>query len=201
MAVVQLTISALPAHVRTARLMATSVARRAGIAESTLDEIRLAVGEACSRAVEAHRALCPKEPIQLDLVASGDSVPAELPPTSGGNGAGARSSAPPTHGPGRFEVIVTDRAPAPQAPADPGAREQAVPHGEAYLHLNTPPGGVSGLSPEVGLAVITGLADKTTVDRGDTGTVVRMSWPFPDEEEGADPAGEHHGHTDNAAPG
>ena len=65
MAVVQLTISALPAHVRTARLMATAVARRAGVSESTLDEIRLAVGEACSRAVEAHRTHCPDQPIAV----------------------------------------------------------------------------------------------------------------------------------------
>lgn len=184
MAVVQLSISALPAHVRTARLIATSVARRAGIAESTLDEIRLAVGEACSRAVEAHRALCPKEPIQLDLVASSDSVPAELPTASNSDDVTLNASLPPTHGQGRFEVIVTDQAPAPQAAtAATDAPEQVMTGGDAYLDLNTPPGGVSGLAPEVGLAVIMGLADRTTVDRGDNGTVVRMSWPLPTEEE------------------
>jgi anti-sigma regulatory factor (Ser/Thr protein kinase) len=56
MATVELTFSALPAHVRTARLVATAIARRTGVEESLLDEVRLAVGEACSRAVEAHRA-------------------------------------------------------------------------------------------------------------------------------------------------
>ena len=40
-----------PAHVRTARLVAVAVARRAGVDEDVLDEVRLAVGEACSRAV------------------------------------------------------------------------------------------------------------------------------------------------------
>ena len=55
MATVEVSFTALPAHVRTARLVATAVARRSGVAEALLDEVRLAVGEACSRAVEAHR--------------------------------------------------------------------------------------------------------------------------------------------------
>ena len=52
MATVEVTFTPLPVHVRTARLVATAVARRSGVAESLLDEVRLAVGEACSRAVE-----------------------------------------------------------------------------------------------------------------------------------------------------
>jgi serine/threonine-protein kinase RsbW len=83
MATVELTFSALPAHVRTARLVATAIARRTGVAESLLDEVRLAVGEACSRAVEAHRVHCPGEPIRIEL--RDDS--------------------------GRFEVTVSDLAP------------------------------------------------------------------------------------------
>jgi anti-sigma regulatory factor (Ser/Thr protein kinase) len=83
MATVELTFSALPAHVRTARLVATAIARRTGVDEALLDEVRLAVGEACSRAVEAHRLHCPGEPIRIEL--RDDS--------------------------GRFEVIVTDVAP------------------------------------------------------------------------------------------
>ncbi|MFE5328623.1 ATP-binding protein [Embleya sp. NPDC056575] len=55
MAIVELRFSALPEHVRTARLVAAAVARRAGVAETVLDEVRLAVGEACSRAVGMHR--------------------------------------------------------------------------------------------------------------------------------------------------
>lgn len=83
MATVELTFSALPAHVRTARLVATAIARRTGVEESLLDEVRLAVGEACSRAVEAHRVHCPGEPIRIEL--KDDS--------------------------GRFEVTVSDQAP------------------------------------------------------------------------------------------
>ncbi|MEV4558359.1 ATP-binding protein [Kitasatospora sp. NPDC049285] len=55
MATVELRFSALPEHVRTARLVAAAVARRAGVDESVLDEVRLAVGEACSRAVALHQ--------------------------------------------------------------------------------------------------------------------------------------------------
>jgi anti-sigma regulatory factor (Ser/Thr protein kinase) len=67
MATVELAFSALPAHIRTARLIVTAVARRSGVDEALLDEVRLAVGEACSRAVEAHRKHCPDEPVRLEL--------------------------------------------------------------------------------------------------------------------------------------
>ncbi|MEV8636724.1 ATP-binding protein [Streptosporangium sp. NPDC051023] len=90
MATVELTFSALPAHVRTARLVATAIARRTGVEESLLDEVRLAVGEACSRAVEAHRLHCPGEPIRIELR---DDL-------------------------GRFEVTVTDSAPSDELEQD-----------------------------------------------------------------------------------
>ena len=71
---------------RTARLVATAVARRSGVDEALLDEVRLAVGEACSRAVEAHRLHCPAEPVRIAL----------------------------TDQAGRFEVEVTDAPGRPQ---------------------------------------------------------------------------------------
>ncbi|GAA1802891.1 ATP-binding protein [Planosporangium flavigriseum] len=55
MPTVRLSFSPAPAHVRTARLVAVAVARRAGVADELLEEIRLAIGEACSRAVALHR--------------------------------------------------------------------------------------------------------------------------------------------------
>jgi serine/threonine-protein kinase RsbW len=67
MPTVEVSFTALPAHVRTARLVATAVARRSGVDEALLDEVRLAVGEACSRAVEAHRLHCPAEPVRISL--------------------------------------------------------------------------------------------------------------------------------------
>ncbi|GLU47210.1 ATP-binding protein [Nocardiopsis ansamitocini] len=178
MAIVQLTISALPAHVRTARLMATAVARRAGIAESTLDEVRLAVGEACSRAVEAHRAHCPEQPIQLELIDSAGPPP-------GGSRPGSVTDRVNGSGSGRFEVVVSDRAPAKE-PTDTALLDGLTGDSHAYLGVHTPAGGVSGLSPDVGLAVILGLADEVAIEPGDIGTVVRMSWPLggPDPEDG-----------------
>lgn len=87
MATVELSFSALPVHVRTARLIVTAVARRSGVAEALLDEVRLAVGEACSRAVEAHRRYCPDEPVRLEMTGTGR----------------------------RFEVIVSDTVPGDDA--------------------------------------------------------------------------------------
>src|SRR6266851_2874748 len=72
MATVEVTFTPLPAHVRTARLVATAVARRSGVDEALLDEVRLAVGEACSRAVEAHRRHCPAEPVKIEMTDQGE---------------------------------------------------------------------------------------------------------------------------------
>ncbi|MDT0413156.1 MULTISPECIES: ATP-binding protein [Streptomyces] len=68
MATVELRFSALPAHVRTARLVAASVARRSGVDEAVLDEVRLAVGEACTRAVGLHRNHGVTEPVSVRLI-------------------------------------------------------------------------------------------------------------------------------------
>jgi anti-sigma regulatory factor (Ser/Thr protein kinase) len=51
--------------VRTARLVVVAAARRAGLADSLVDELRLAVGEACSRAVGLHRAHAPETPVRV----------------------------------------------------------------------------------------------------------------------------------------
>jgi hypothetical protein len=40
--------------------------------ETLLDEVRLAVGEACSRAVEAHRRHCPAEPVKIEMTDQGE---------------------------------------------------------------------------------------------------------------------------------
>ncbi|HEX6872742.1 MAG TPA: ATP-binding protein [Micromonosporaceae bacterium] len=54
-ATVHLAFSPDPAYVRTVRLVASAVARQAGVADDLLDEVRLAIGEACTRAVALHR--------------------------------------------------------------------------------------------------------------------------------------------------
>ncbi|MGW7527579.1 ATP-binding protein [Streptomyces sp. NPDC054783] len=68
MAIVELRFSALPEHVRTARLVAAAVARRAGVDEAVLDELRLAVGEACSRAVGLHQSSGISAPVKVALI-------------------------------------------------------------------------------------------------------------------------------------
>ncbi|MEU0965901.1 ATP-binding protein [Streptomyces sp. NPDC005917] len=87
MATVELRFSALPEHVRTARLVAAAVARRAGVDEAVLDEVRLAVGEACSRAVGLHQSAGITEPVRVALIEEekqfsievGDDAPRSVP--------------------------------------------------------------------------------------------------------------------------
>ncbi|MFI5757977.1 ATP-binding protein [Streptomyces sp. NPDC051569] len=95
MATVELRFSAQPEHVRTARLVAAAVARRAGVDEAVLDEVRLAVGEACSRAVGLHRSHGITAPVRVVLIEGekafsievGDEVPA-----AGGDAGNAKAS-------------------------------------------------------------------------------------------------------------
>jgi serine/threonine-protein kinase RsbW len=151
MATVEVTFTPLPAHVRTARLVATAVARRSGVDESLLDEVRLAVGEACSRAVEAHRKHCPAQPVRVALSDDGE----------------------------RFEVVVTDAAP-PDADAT-SAAGTAPAGGNGYAPgAQTPAAGpdsaISQLPADVGLAVISGLADDVRIVPVEDGTSIAMSW-------------------------
>ena len=119
MATVEMTFTPLPAHVRTARLVATAVARRSGVAEALLDEVRLAVGEACSRAVEVHQEHCPGEPVRVALTGAGE----------------------------RFEVVVTNTAAGGDGVewppvSDPGSDGHGVP-GELGLAV------IAGLADDV----------------------------------------------------
>ena len=67
MPTVELRFSPLPANVRTARLIVATVGRRSGVDESLLDEIKLAVGEACARAVGLHEAHRPDECVEVTI--------------------------------------------------------------------------------------------------------------------------------------
>jgi serine/threonine-protein kinase RsbW len=167
MATVEVTFTPLPAHVRTARLVATAVARRSGVDESLLDEVRLAVGEACSRAVEAHQRHCPAEPVRIEMTDQDQ----------------------------RFVVTVSDHAPtAPArsaaAPAtDNGIHDPAGHHGAGHHDTGHGTGhdstgyeaighdGGSAFPAGFGLAVISGLAEDVRVLSTSSGVSVRMSWP------------------------
>jgi anti-sigma regulatory factor (Ser/Thr protein kinase) len=61
-------------HVRTARLVAVAVARRAGMSEEECDAVRLAVGEACARAVRRCRAQVVIAAMVVELDDSGPAL-------------------------------------------------------------------------------------------------------------------------------
>jgi anti-sigma regulatory factor (Ser/Thr protein kinase) len=67
MALVELTLAPLPAHVRTARLVGVAAARRAGLDAALVDELRLALGEACSRAVGLHARHAQDQPVRITV--------------------------------------------------------------------------------------------------------------------------------------
>lgn len=98
MATVELRFSALPEHVRTARLVAAAVARRAGVDEAVLDEVRLAVGEACTRAVGLHMSNGVDSPVRVALIEEEKKfsieVGDEAPGTGGALVPGARDEIP-----------------------------------------------------------------------------------------------------------
>jgi serine/threonine-protein kinase RsbW len=160
MATVEVTFTPLPAHVRTARLVATAVARRSGVDESLLDEVRLAVGEACSRAVEAHQRHCPAEPVRIEM----------------------------TDHDQRFVVTVSDHAPTARPAV--AATENGIHDGAGHDGAGQHDPGEDGIGYEAighdgglaipagfGLAVISGLAEDVRVLSTSSGVSVRMSWP------------------------
>lgn len=65
MATVELLISPLPAHVRTARIVGVAAARRAGLDDDYIADLRLALGEACGRAVALHARHAPDTPVRI----------------------------------------------------------------------------------------------------------------------------------------
>lgn len=67
MALVELLLTPLPAHVRTARLVGVAAARRAGLDDEHVDELRLVLGEACSRAVGLNARHAPAELVRVTI--------------------------------------------------------------------------------------------------------------------------------------
>ena len=154
MPTVRLSFTPAAAHVRTARLVGVAVARRAGVASELLDEVRLAIGEACSRAVALHRRHDLGDLIQVALVA-GD----------------------------QFTVCVTDRAPIDAALGTPMPDPSVLPDPAALLDADGAAAAAETAEEEVaagmGIALLAGLVDNLSVvpGRDGIGTEVRMSWP------------------------
>jgi anti-sigma regulatory factor (Ser/Thr protein kinase) len=160
-----------PEHVRTARLVAVAHARRVGVEAGLLDEVRLAVGEACSRAVGLHQRHCPGEPVVVVLDAIDDSD------------SGLVAD--------RFVVTVADKVsgslPGPRDGATVAAEGEAE-AGEAAEAAAAGAAGAGGETEddeelddaEMGLAVLTGLVDDLDITSGPDGGAVRMGWPVKD---------------------
>ncbi len=148
MATVELRFTALPEHVRTARLVAVSLARRAGVGDETLDEVRLAVGEAATRAVGRHRSSCPAEPVLVRLIDGEGRFVAEVVDVAHGDPQGAA---------------------AVEAEPDLAGHAEAEPRGVDALDEPLPDG--------IDLAVIGSLVDDVSVHTDSAGSVVRMGWP------------------------
>jgi anti-sigma regulatory factor (Ser/Thr protein kinase) len=148
-ATVELRFSALPAHVRTARLVAAAVARRSGVDEAVLDEVRLAVGEACSRAVHLHLRYCPDRPVTVTLVDD----------------------------PQVFRVVVADEAPAGDGTDEGGLADLSelsdLSVATADVDDVVPPG--VGLAVIAGL--VDDVTVEQGGPDGGQGMTVRMSWP------------------------
>lgn len=67
MPVVRLDVAPDPAYVRVARLVAVSLARLHGVGEEVVEDVRLAVGEACGRAVAAQSRALIDDPVVVDF--------------------------------------------------------------------------------------------------------------------------------------
>ncbi len=159
MPTVRLSFTPAPAHVRTARLVAVAVARRAGVAAELFDEIRLAIGEACSRAVALHR---DNGITDLVVMALTDDD--------------------------QFTVRVVDRGPIDAAlgaalpdPAnlpDPASLLDDPPE-QPGDGGDPDPGAEEAVTVGMRLALLAGLVDDLSVRPADDGcgTEVRMSWP------------------------
>jgi anti-sigma regulatory factor (Ser/Thr protein kinase) len=152
MATVEVSFTALPAHVRTARLVALAVARRAGVSDELIDEVRLAVGEACSRAVGVNQGKAADSPVLMRLVDEQDRFSVEVVDV----------------GPLEASITGTDLDLDPDALAEPADADA----GHDPLPDLLPPG--------FGLAVISGLVENVSVTSEADGTHVRMTWPATD---------------------
>jgi serine/threonine-protein kinase RsbW len=68
MADLVLDIPAHPEHVRTARLFAAAVARHFSLDEERVEDLKVAISEAVTNAIHAHRAAAVDEPVRVAAV-------------------------------------------------------------------------------------------------------------------------------------
>jgi anti-sigma regulatory factor (Ser/Thr protein kinase) len=150
MSTVRLAFSPDPAYVRTVRLVTSAVARRAGVAGETLDELRLAIGEACSRAISLHRRDGLRDLIHVEL-SDGD----------------------------RFIVRVTDRSPGVPGAANASGRVNEAVRARMAAGVQFEASEDDEITFDMAVALLTGLVSdlKVTHSVSGVGSEVEMSWP------------------------
>lgn len=150
-AVVRFSFSPSAAYVRAARLVAADVAEKAGVANDSLDEIRQAIGEACSRAVLRHKENDSPALVRIEFSIND-----------------------------RFVAKVTDNAQDVRASkfADADAHEFApnMPSGQQRTEIIDE---AEKRPEEVTLVVLAGLVENLVVTPAESGmgTTIIMSWP------------------------
>jgi anti-sigma regulatory factor (Ser/Thr protein kinase) len=155
MPTVELSFTANPAQVRTVRLVAAAVARLFGVADDLLDGIRLAVGEACSRAVELHQAAQVAAPVVVSLQDTG-----------------------------RFTVVVVDRTPAPSDLGEAELElDDSRAAGPASTHpdgARVADEAEQATAAQMRLRLLAGLVHDLSVTSNPDGpgSQVRMTWPL-----------------------
>lgn len=168
MGTVTLRLAPRPAHVRTARLVASAMARRGGVAEDLLDDVRLAVGEACARAVRLHERHGMDDTVTLELV-DGDTFTVVVADSVAGDTDGQPASllAGPAAGPRHIDGQAVAARTAPTDKTCSVLTHSAV--GVADERWAE--------SERLALAVLAGVVDDLRVERGSGGTRVHMRWP------------------------
>lgn len=73
-----------PYLVPTVRMFAATLARQAGCAEETVFDVKLAVSEACTNAVQAHERTGVDSPIRIEVTESDDVLSYEIADGGGG---------------------------------------------------------------------------------------------------------------------
>jgi len=169
MPTVRLSFSPAPAHVRTARLVAVAVARRAGVADELLEEIRLAIGEACSRAVALHRSHRLEQLVELAMD-DGERFTVRVTDRAD-DGSAANAPDPAAFLKDAPTVELSRAVELSGAMADELAEDTTVELSEAMAE--------EAVAAKMGLALLAGLVDDLEVRslRDGAGTEVSMSWP------------------------
>jgi anti-sigma regulatory factor (Ser/Thr protein kinase) len=206
MPTVRLAFTPAAAHVRTARLVAVAVARRAGVSAELFDEIRLAIGEACSRAVALHRQHGLTDLVEVALsdtagftirVTDRAPIDAGLGPAAGGadpvalmeeaalgggldgSGPGRSGSGQAGAGSGSFpgEGAFDDPTDGISGGEESGRPEQSADEAEEAVAVG------------MRLALLASLVDQITVRPAEhgAGTEVVMSWPTQSRANGGRP--------------